>query len=267
MKRRIRATAALMGLAAAVLGGCDISRPEIRFHDVRVESMDFERIDVVYEFEIVNPNSYIITLWAFDYTLVAGGEKFASCTLDKPVTGVPTGGKALVRAPVSIAYKDVPLVVSRPAKPSFYGLNGSADFTFVGAKRSYPFTHAGMILPLRKPSWRFVNLRLANRTEGIIELSFDVENPNTFAIPLGRLAGTLRSGEKDVAKIDRIAPGAAPAGKTARLVVPVRIASEEALRSAAAAEAAPQSLTFVGRLEIAPPPELREMLLGQERRP
>ncbi len=261
------AAACLCAAALAGLGGCDISRPTIRLQDIEVHSIDFEKIELTYHFEITNPNSYRITLWGFDFALVAGGQTFARCTLPKPVGGVPTGGQTTVRAPVTLKYADVPLVVSRPDKPSFYGLDGSAAFSFMGTRRSYPFTHAGLLPPLRQPKWRFVKLRLANRDEGIIELSFDVENPNTFALPMGRLTGTLRGGAEALLPVDRAAPGSVPPGKTARLVLPAKLAPDQALRVAARAEAAPQSLQFEGGLELRPPPELRPMLLGREDRP
>jgi len=261
------AAACICAAALAALAGCDISRPTIRLQDVEVAAVDFDKVELVYHFEVTNPNSYRVTLWGFDFTLVSGGETVARSALAKPVGGVPTGGTTTVRAPVSLAYADVPLVVSRPDKPSFYGLNGSAAFSFMGTMRFYPFTHAGLIPPLRQPKWRFAKLRLANRDEGILELSFDVENPNAFSLPMGRLAGSLLDGDESLLTVDRIAPGSVPPGKTARLVLPAKLPPDQALRVAARAEAAPQALRFEGGLTLRPPPELRPMLLGQEYRP
>ncbi len=259
--RLVAACAVAVGLA--LLAGCDISRPEIRLRDVEIAAYDFEKIELTYVYEVTNPNAYIVTLWGFDFRLISAGEELARSALAKPVTSVPTGGSATVRAPVTIRYADVPPLVARADAPSFYGLNGSAGFSFLGNMRFYPFTHAGMIPPLRQPSWRFVKLRLASREEGIVELSFDVTNPATMPLPMGRLAGALRRGDKELLRVDRIPPGPVPAGKTARLVVPVKIAPAEAIAAAAAAEAAPRSLQFEGSLELLPPAGLKAMLLGQ----
>ena len=92
----------LCAVGLAALGGCDISRPTIRLLDIEVNSIDFEKIELTYQFEITNPNSYMITLWGFDFALVSGGETFARCLLPKPVGGVPAGGHTTVRAPVNL---------------------------------------------------------------------------------------------------------------------------------------------------------------------
>ncbi len=264
---RFTGPAAVVLLWAAALGGCEMSRPTIALHDVQAVAMDFEKVELVYEFHIHNPNTYRIGLWAFELSLAAGAEEFARVELPRPVGGVSTGQTELLRVLLTVRFADVPVVVARADQPSPCALLAEATFSYLTARRSQTFAHAGWLPPLRQPACHFRELRLANRAEGVVELVFDVENPNTFALPIRRLAGVVRSGSEVLAQVDRPAPGPVPPGKPARVVVPVSLGPEAALRAAARAEAAPGSVRFEGRLHLDPPPSLAAMLMGEKTPP
>jgi LEA14-like dessication related protein len=253
-------TAAACIVSAAAGGGCEMKTPSVRLRDIRVAEADFEKLQLLLDFEIANPNSYQISLWGFEVALTAAGEEFAAGSLDRPVMGLSAGEAANLRAPVTIRYADVPELVSRPDRPAPCDLSAKATFSFLVVRRAVSFTHAGQVPPLRAPSWRFRDLR--SRGQGVVELVFDVTNPNTFELPLGRLAGVLKCGDETLVRVNRLPPGPVPAGRTARLVVPVSMDPQAALRAAARAEAAPRSLRFEGTLQLGPPPPLRAMLLG-----
>jgi LEA14-like dessication related protein len=261
-----RAAVAVL-LWAAALGGCEMARPTIALHDVRATGMDFEKVELVYEFHIHNPNTYRVGLWAFDVSLVAGGEEFARVELPRPAGGVSTGQTEVVSVPLTLRFADVPVVVARADQPSGCALSVEATFSYLTARRGQTFAHAGWLPPLRQPSWHFRALRLAGREEGVVELVFDVENPNTFALPIRRLTGVVRSDREALVQVDRPAPGPVPPTRTARLVVPVSLGPEAAVRAAARAEAAPGSVRFEGRLHLDPPPSLAAMLMGERTPP
>ena len=91
LRGRLYAVACAVAAVLALLAGCDISRPEIRLRDIEIAAYDFDKIELTYVFEVANPNSYIVTLWGFDFQLISAGEEFARSSLAKPCTAVPSG--------------------------------------------------------------------------------------------------------------------------------------------------------------------------------
>ncbi len=264
-RRGLAGVVAACAAALLPLAGC-IEKPAVELHDVRVAEMGFEKLEILFDFAVSNPNPHQISLSGFDYALSAGAEEFARGSLPRPVTGLSGGQTAVVRAPVTVQYdRFAPL--AREARPVPYTMTARAAFDYLGVKTTVRFRHAGEFPALRRPAWHFRDLRLPTPGGAVVELVFDVVNPNGFDLPLVRLRGTLKSGEEALLRVDRVALAPVPAGKTARLVVPVQLEPEAALRAAARAEAARASLRFEGRLRLRPPPQLRAMLLGKKPAP
>jgi hypothetical protein len=94
---------------------------------------------------------------------------------------------------------------------------------------------SGRISVPRSPRFRAESLRLrkASPREVTLELRLDVENPNPFDLPPGRIGcGLLLSG-KEVVRADLVFPAPIAGGSTASAVVPIRISPTKAGKAAA----------------------------------
>jgi len=268
-RRPAARAAAFLALALAPVGGCRFRTPTVEVRGVEVAAIDFEGLEVVYDLAVTNPNETQLGLWAVTWRLRSGADAIARGSLPRPVTPLSAGQTAVVRLPVDIRYDAVAPLLGGPDRdwPLPCELVGEATFDYLGQKRSASFRRAGELPALRRPSWSFRDLRLAAPGEGVLLLTFEVTNPNGFALRLSRLTGTVLAGDEAVVRVDRAPLSAVPAGRTARLVAPVKLTPEAALRAAARAEAAPASLRFEGRLLMGPPRGLAGMLMGRMESP
>ncbi len=247
-----------------IWSGCAVEKPQLRLRDVAVAGLDFQELRVVFDFDVTNPNPFQLSLWGMEYGLSAAGERFAGGALTQPVAALRAKETITVRAPVSIQYRKLLPIVRRlgARKPIDYELSGTATFSFLGTRIPVPLKHLGKIPALRAPSWHFRDVRLAEGSAGVVELVFDVDNPNAFALPLASLRGTVRCGREVLVEVDRGMLTTVPPGRTARLVLPVRVSAAAAARALAQALTRRESVRFEGELKLGTPLSLRKMLLA-----
>ena len=175
--------------------GC-IKKPVIALDDVKVEQFNFEQVDLAFEFKVYNPNSFQLSLSRLSYALASDGTQFARGSVPGPVVAVGSGETTVVRAPMTIRFAPlVAILTIRPRGESIpCDLVGEAGFNVYGQTVNVPFRRPGWMPVLRAPDWHFRGVELvrpAGRARPRVELLFDVDNPNSFAIPLAGLSGEV----------------------------------------------------------------------------
>ncbi|MHC4717597.1 MAG: LEA/WHy family protein, partial [Planctomycetota bacterium] len=215
--------AALLALAA---GGCSIQKPTLALRDIEVAGLDFEKIDLVLDLTVTNPNEYAISLYGLDYEISAGGRRFGGGSLPRPVTPLEASQTSVIKAPLSVTFRDLkPLAAEATSgKDIEYELTGEATFTLIGLKIKVPLKRTGKLPALKAPSWRFADVRLS-RAALTAEVVFEVDNPNPFALPLRALTGVVKYGDQPVLRVDQPSLSPVPAGKTTAVAVPVKLES------------------------------------------
>ncbi len=265
---RLRAGPALLIpaclLLTSALTGCGFQKPTLKLRDIEVAALDFQKLELVLDFAVTNPNDYQISLHGLEYALAAGGQRFASGAMPRPVTPLAARQTTVVKAPVTMQFAHLRPILSKlgAGEQIDYQLTVKATFDFVAFKVPVSLKRAGKLPALRAPSWRLVDVRLAAGAEPTALVVFEVNNPNRFALPLRSLSGVLKYGDQPLLRVDRPTLRAVPAGKTAKLTVPVRLDAAGAARALAAALGSPQSLRFEGNLELDPPVALHGMLVS-----
>jgi len=249
-------------LATMSLGGC--GKPSVALSNVRLSDIGPQRIDLLMEFNVENPNPVDLDLSQMRYSLSAAGSELAGGTLDRRAS-VPAGGSGSVTLPVSLPYAAlVPLWEARASGEALpYELLAEFDLAKYGVPVKVPLRHRGSIPPLRAPSLRLRDVRLAGVDR--IEVLVDVSNPNTFQLPLESLAGRLVYGGETLVEIAGASIPTIPAGETKTITLPVRL-SPAGLKKVAAAvmtgSGSTSRIAFDGGVKPAMPSEVREMLLG-----
>ena len=245
--------------------GCAFKKPTVKLDDIHVAGLDFQKLDLIFDLKVDNPNPFQISISGLEYDLTAVGERFAEGALPQPVAALGAGQVAHVRAPVALHYKRLlPLLQKlRSAEPIPYEFKTTLTFNLLGTKVPVPLAHAGRIPALRAPSWHFRNMQLVKGTTPVVKLVFDVENPNQFELPLKQLTGALQAGDKPLIQVSEVALAPVPAGQTATLTIPVQINAAGVARAVAEVLTERQPLRFEGELRLGSPASLRRMLLGQ----
>jgi len=261
-------TAAVLALIlSAGTAGC-FKRPTVSLHDVTVEGIDFSKIDLAFDLKIHNPNNFQISLSSLTYGMASGGADFARGAVAQPIALLSANETTAIRAPVTLNYAELlPLVEKARAGQAIpYQFRSEARFNFLGMKIPVRMNRQGQIPPLRRPSWHFRKVRLVKGPPSWLEMTFEVDNPNTFDLPLARIHGALTFAGQPVVRIDESQLAPIPAGKTAPLTVRVRADGPGVAKAVAKTFLGERSgrFAFEGALRLRAPPMLRKMLLGQK---
>ncbi len=253
----------LVVAAAIALGAGGCAAPTVRLDDVRVTNVGTESISAVLEFTLKNPNAVSLDVWGLEYSMSAAGTRFAQGSLGGGMQiDCQRIGRLMV--PVDLEYERI-AKLWKPSDPSGsipYDFTGELDFRIFGIPRKTPIRHSGLLPRLRAPSWSFRGARLTGGD--ILELVFDVANPNDFDLPLGSLSGALKYDGRTLIEVERSSLPVVASRQQAELVIPIRIGS------AALATIAPaptrvveaERFSFAGDLKFGVPRGLREILLG-----
>ena len=269
-QRPEQSRAARRGVAVAICcilsaAGCSFKKPTVRLHDIQIAGLDFHKLELVFELKITNPNAYQISIWGLEYALAAAGQQFASGALPQPIAALGAKQTTHIRAPVAVEFSSLRPLVSklRAREPIPYEFAATTTFNALGMKVPVPLRHGGEIPPLETPSWHFRDARLVGGVAPVVELVFDVDNPNRFELPLKQLKGFLKCGDRTLLEVNRAALTPIPATGSARLTLPLRVHPAEALAALTQALKQPRSLRFEGKLLLGEPASLRDMLLGK----
>ncbi len=271
MRTPTRTPHALAVFAAAMLlgasAGC-IKRPTAKLHDIEVTAFDFRQVDLVFHLAIHNPNSFQINLSALNYGLSSGGVEFATGSLASPIAALSASESTIIRAPVVVEYARLSSVLSKLAAGEEipYEFHSSATFNWLIFPIPLSLKHSGQMPRLRKPNWHFRDIELIKGPPSWLKLSFEVENPNAFALPLERLKGTVNYGGHAVVRIDEAQLEPIPPGRTAMVSVRARVDGPGVTKAVTKAILSGQRrrFSFAGQLRLGVPELLRKMLVAEE---
>lgn len=153
----------LIGLLLAglpLLAGCAgienvVERPNVRLTDAGVTGLSLLGADLVFEFEVDNPNTFGLSLAGFGYDLAINGEPFIDGDRAERLRLEPRS-EATVELPVSVRFADL--------YRAFRGLRGQDEASYrLDAEFRFEVPVAGIVrvpvteegdLPLNASAWR-----------------------------------------------------------------------------------------------------------------
>jgi len=249
-------------LAALTAGGCAIKKPTLALRDIEVAGIGFKQVDLVLDFAVTNPNGFPVNLHGLDYELTTGGGRLAGGSLARPVASLEANRSTVIKAPVSMEYRSLKSVASAVGSREAveFEVAATATFSVYGIDLKVPLRRSGKIPPLRAPSWRFTDIRLA-RPGPAVEVSFEVDNPNPFALPLKAIRGAVKVGDRTVLRVSETTLNPIPPNDKRTLNVPVKLDSAGVLGLLREGLADRRRLSFEGNLTLDAPVSLHEFLL------
>ena len=253
--RSPRTTAVILAAGLAACAGERVPPPALDPIDppaLRIESfaptgMDAWGVALALQGHMSNPNPFEVAVGRYAYALQVEGRPAGGGELSTDLV-LPPHGTGPVTILARLRWADVPgfmaLLATRQTLSA--RVNGSAGVRAHGRSFEVPFTAEGALALPRPPGVALAGavVRESNVLQTVVEVKLQVQNPNPFPLPNGRLAYDLSVGGVSVASAaSQSLAGLAPGGAST-VVIPVRV-------SAIGAVAGVLSGAARGRAEVA----------------
>ncbi len=93
-------------LLESILNQNKIQKPEVQFTNVKIAGLSFDKVDLLFDIKIANPNSVDIDLAGFDYELLVN-QKSVISGQQKDQVKIKTKGENTIQFPVSLKFLDI----------------------------------------------------------------------------------------------------------------------------------------------------------------
>jgi LEA14-like dessication related protein len=187
--------------------------------------MDAHGVTLQLSGRVENPNPIGLTVAYVDYALELDGRPAGGGRVTTDVR-LPAGGSVSVLVPTRLRWVDVPDLVTLLATRTAVPVRVSGVSVVPGAG-ALPYEATGEVVLPRLPRVALAgtSLRESNLLQTTVELRLEVENPNDFPLPDGRLAYDLSLSGVSVARAATHTLAGIPARGRAVLVVPARFST------------------------------------------
>ncbi|MFP4459115.1 MAG: LEA type 2 family protein [Candidatus Zixiibacteriota bacterium] len=218
----------LFSLIAMILfNGCSVlseyaSKPTVKFKTFRIENPGLFDADLVFVFEIDNPNPVGGKISSATYDLKIDGSNFVDGNLSKGAQ-LPANGKANFEIPVHINYLDFFTSASQFVKQDKVDYEISGELTVLAFK--IPYKNSGEIDMPKLPEIKLKSVRTSgiSLTGGDVIFELEMKNPAEKAIGLKGLDYDINLGGIDFGEgISRISKNVSGNGKTT-LELPLQV--------------------------------------------
>jgi hypothetical protein len=231
------ATAGLLAASPLVLDGCkkfpDLGNikdylPKVRFDRMRVDRVDFQKIDASFDFDVQNPYPVDMRLLSFAWDLDLEGSDFLTGRSDE---GLALAKKDTVKVsmPATLRFADIVSTVGNLKDRDDVGFRIAGDFgvnTPLG-KVDVPFDQSGRIPVLKVPKIEPKAIRVAElkplQNRATLELDLGVtNNAKSDAYQMKDFGYAVKLGGKEVVS-GALAQLSVEAGSTATRTIPIEL--------------------------------------------
>lgn len=254
-------------LAAVCLAsaGCHVQKPRVSLSDITLPGADFSKLDACFQLDIYNLNSFDILLEALDYCVLVEGNELCRDSY----RNVPLKLQACNNSPLDLNTAIVFAKVFETCKNIKagqivpYELVAAGSFKAMNVNTIVEFRHAGHLIFLKLPEWKFKSMAVLKGSNPALELVFEVTNPNPLPIPLVAVRGSINSGDDAIASIDEKVSRELPANSSEELKFTVSVNPSVAARMLVELATKGRKPQFKGNLKLTPPSSLKQLLLGR----
>ena len=169
----------------------NVQNPEVKFENVKLTGLSFEKADLMFDLKVINPNDFNITLSGFDYDLLINQNSFLSGKQNKGVA-VKANTFSIVQIPLSLKYKELYDTYKSFKDDDLlkYTLKTGLlfDIPMLGNVR-IPVSKSGELPSLKLPSVSFKSVKLNSLGFSGADLTAEVavDNPNAMNLLLNKM--------------------------------------------------------------------------------
>ncbi|WP_340103333.1 LEA type 2 family protein [Rhodohalobacter sp. 8-1] len=178
----------ILSSCAALRDAADIQEPTVRFSNMSIQTINFDGVTLLFDFDVTNPNRLDVSANRYNYEFFINGQSFISGTQEERLE-IGRESTSTVQVPVSMTFSNLYesfRSVLRQDSVS-YRMDTAVSFSLpVIGSRTVPVQAEG-VLPIPKiPRIQFgdFEMKRLSFSGAEIELSFRVSNPNAFGITL-----------------------------------------------------------------------------------
>ncbi|MEZ4318951.1 MAG: LEA type 2 family protein [Myxococcota bacterium] len=165
------------------LGGIKLQEflPKVKFDRMKVDKVDFQGLDVTFDFDVENPYPVDLRLASFEYDLALEGSEFLQSRSDDGLA-LKASNTAKVKMPAHLGFAEViQLVGDLNGKDDVgFGLRGKFGVDTPAGKIDVPFQEQGKVPMLKAPKIEPKAIRLAElkplQNRAVLELDLAVTN-------------------------------------------------------------------------------------------
>lgn len=168
-----------------------VQKPSVSVEDVRISDFNFQRMELIYDIKIKNPNAVGVQLLSYDYQLdinenmIIQGDQAEKTTIE-------SSGESVIQVPVSVSFTDIYNTITNiaGADSASYAFSSNLSFDLpVLGQTNLPVQKEGEIPLLKLPDVRVSNLQVKslNLDSANLNLKLQFDNPNGFGLKVNSL--------------------------------------------------------------------------------
>ncbi len=231
MTHKLVGVAVLFPICLA-MGCSSVRRPEVRAVNVRISSIDFSGVGVVFDVVVYNPYPVRLKSPKFRYGIDIADTEFMQSEQPTEID-LPAGGEGTMPLPVRMDYAKLwgAYAKLQNAEEIPYRLHGAIIVTALDYPWDVPLEHRGKLPILRPPSFSSPRVSFADvsLSAAKVVLEVDVHNPNICGVGLANVGYNLVLGDVQVANVRAATAGQLAARSTGKLSLAGEIAAAGAL--------------------------------------
>lgn len=173
----------------------NIQEPKVSFQDMNIERITFDGVTLLFDFEVENPNNFGVSASGYNYEFFINESSFISGVQNESLN-VGRQSTQMIQVPVTLNFEEVYNSFRSLVRQDSlsYALSTEVDFDVpVLGNRKVPVRASGELPIPKVPRISLGNFDVKNISlnGAEVEVSFQVENPNPFAISIANTAYEL----------------------------------------------------------------------------
>jgi LEA14-like dessication related protein len=251
----------LLALALAALSGCALfqqlasqvfEKPTLTFKSARLSDVSLAGATIDLVFDVENPNAEGLTLASTtDYVVTVEGKQLVAGRPPQGIT-IPARGKGEVTLPAAVRFADLGASIAAllGQRSVAWAAQGHVGVQTPLGAVTLPFSKEGRLDLPRVPDVTVgsPSVKEISFSGATLEVPLTVENVNSFPLPLGAVAATLRIAGSEVGTLQTAELGTLQGNGKQTLAVPLRVRFAEALSAAKAIADGSAHVTVQGEL-------------------
>ena len=233
----------LVALTALLFTGCEtlqlesllsgFQQPEITNVKTRLQGIDFDGVELLFDVDVRNPYSFNVKSPGFDYNFKVKGAEFLQSAANTELN-LPAKQTGTVTLPVKVGYLELWNAFQnlRDEQEAPYQLSGNLLFPVGDKMLKLPLSKSGSFPVLHLPRISIESVQKPNisLSGGALTINGTMGNPNSFAFNPADFGYAFKMGDLELAGLKLISSQNIEAGKTGAIALQAEIAGIEMLR-------------------------------------